>query len=134
MAFVLIFLLGIANFAAHKAVLESGHPMIARIPLMRSRPFGDRFGPVSLILEFILLFATMLFLSEGYHAIAWVYALYSLFQKVGAVELSAALTALVIGGTLLLLSAFWHRTRATIVTGLPPALASRLPYLNRAAA
>ena len=62
------------------------------------------------------------------------YALYSLFQKVGAVELSAALTALVIGGTLLLLSAFWHRARAAIVTGLPPALASRLPYLNRAAA
>jgi MFS family permease len=62
------------------------------------------------------------------------YALYSLFQKVGAVELSAALTALVIGGTLLLLSAFWHRARAAIVTGLPPALASRLPYLNRATA
>ena len=78
MAFVLIFLLGIANFAAHKAVLESGHPMIARIPLMRSRPFGGRFGTLSLLLEFILLFATMLFLSEGYHAIVWVYALYSL--------------------------------------------------------
>ena len=78
MAFVLIFLLGIANFAAHKAVLESGHPMIARIPLMRSRPFGGRFGTLSLMLEFILLFATMLFLSEGYRAIVWVYALYSL--------------------------------------------------------
>ena len=38
------------------------------------------------------------------------------------------------GGTLLLLAAFWHRARAAIVTGLPPALASRLPYLNRAAA
>ena len=75
MAFVLIFLLGIANFAAHKAVLESGHPMIARIPLMRSRPFGDRFGTLSLILEYILLLAS---LSEGYQAIAWVYALYSL--------------------------------------------------------
>lgn len=78
MAFVLIFLLGIANFAAHKAVLESGHPMIARIPLMRSRPFGDRFGTLSLILEYILLLASLLFLSEGYQAIAWVYALYSL--------------------------------------------------------
>lgn len=62
------------------------------------------------------------------------YALYSLFQKAGAVELSAALTALVIGATLLLLSAFWHHARALIVTGLPPALATRLPYLDRAPA
>jgi hypothetical protein len=27
-----IFVLGIANFAMHKAVLESGHPLVGRMP------------------------------------------------------------------------------------------------------
>ena len=84
MTIVLVFLFGIANFAAHKAVLESGHPMIARIPLMRSRPFGGVFGPLSLILEFLFLLASLLFVSEGYPAIAWVYALYTLSNVASA--------------------------------------------------
>ncbi|MET0371210.1 MAG: hypothetical protein ABW039_07520 [Sphingobium sp.] len=58
------------------------------------------------------------------------YAIYALFQKVGAVELSFALTALVIGTSLLLLSAWWHLARANIVGGLPPALVARLPYVE----
>jgi hypothetical protein len=59
------------------------------------------------------------------------FALYALFHKAGAVELSAAFTALVIGSALLLLSALWHRARAWIVGGLPDALTDRLPYLDR---
>ena len=74
MTLVVIFLFGIVNFAAHKAVLESGHPMIARIPWMRS----DRFGPPSMILEFVLLLATMLFVAQDYQGLAWAYAIYSL--------------------------------------------------------
>lgn len=62
------------------------------------------------------------------------FALYALFRQAGAVELSWALTALVIGSALLLLSAFWHNARALVVNGLPPALTDRLPYLDRAAA
>ncbi|MCP1470946.1 hypothetical protein J3E64_002643 [Sphingobium sp. OAS761] len=62
------------------------------------------------------------------------FALYALFKQAGAVELSWALTALVIGSALLLLSALWHHARAIIVGGLPPALTSRLPYLERAPA
>lgn len=61
------------------------------------------------------------------------FALYALFQKAGAVELSAAFTALVIGSALLLLSALWHHARALVVGGLPPVLTDRLPYLGRAA-
>ena len=59
------------------------------------------------------------------------FALYGLFRQAGAVELSWALTALVIGSALLLLSALWHHARAVIVTGLPPLLIQRLPYLDR---
>ena len=46
-------------------------------------------------------------------ALAYVlYALTELFKQFGAVELNVALTALIIGSALLLLSAFWHQARA----------------------
>lgn len=61
------------------------------------------------------------------------YALYALFKQAGAVELSAAFTALVIGSSLLLLSALWHRARTAIIGLLPDDITRRLPYLDRAA-
>lgn len=64
-------------------------------------------------------------------ALAYVlFALNRLFETVGAVELNVALTALVIGSALLLLSAFWHQARAAIVTRLPEALRGKLPNLG----
>ena len=66
-------------------------------------------------------------------ALAYVlYALNSMFERMGAVELNIALTALVIGSALLLLSAFWHQARAGVVRPLPEGLRSRLPTLDRA--
>src|SRR5690606_4441479 len=59
------------------------------------------------------------------------FALYALFHKAGAVDLSAAVTALVLGSARLLLSALWHRARAWIGGGLPDALTDCLPYLER---
>ena len=44
-----------------------------------------------------------------------------------------ALTALVIGSALLLLSAFWHQARAVVVRPLPEGLRGRLPILDRPA-
>jgi hypothetical protein len=65
-------------------------------------------------------------------ALAYVlYALSSLFKEFGAVQLSIALTALVIGSALLMLSAFWHQARAAIVRPLPEKLRERLPVLDR---
>jgi hypothetical protein len=67
-------------------------------------------------------------------ALAYVlYALTELFKQFGAVELNVALTALVIGSALLLLSAYWHQARRLIVTRLPSNLQERLPTLDRAA-
>jgi hypothetical protein len=54
------------------------------------------------------------------------YAMYSLFQSTGAVELSAALTGLVIGSALLMLSAFWQPMRRGVV-GLLGGLGDNLP-------
>lgn len=60
------------------------------------------------------------------------YALSTLFRTAGAVELSAAFTALVIGSALLLLSAFWHKVRQHVVGLVGPALAKRLPPVDLA--
>ena len=66
-------------------------------------------------------------------ALAYVlYALNELFRQFGAVELNVALTALVIGSALLLLSAFWHQARAMVVRPLPEGLKAKLPLLDRA--
>ena len=67
-------------------------------------------------------------------ALAYVlYALNELFRQFGAVELNVALTALVIGSALLLLSAFWHQAREMVVRPLPDGLKARLPLVNRVA-
>jgi len=67
-------------------------------------------------------------------ALAYVlYALNQLFERFGAVELNVALTALVIGSALLMLSAFWHQARAMVVRPLPSSLRERLPLVDRAA-
>jgi hypothetical protein len=68
-------------------------------------------------------------------ALAYVlYALNALFREFGAVELNVALTALVIGSALLMLSAFWSQARAAIVSPLPEGLRERLPLVNRPSA
>ena len=65
-------------------------------------------------------------------ALAYVlYALNSLFETYGAVELSFALTALVIGSALLLLSAFWHSARKAVVKTLPARVQAKLPVVDR---
>ena len=65
-------------------------------------------------------------------ALAYVlYALNALFQQFGAVELNVALTALIIGSALLMLSAFWHQARTTVVRPLPDGLRARLPLVDR---
>ena len=67
-------------------------------------------------------------------ALAYVlYALNEMFRQFGAVELNIALTALVIGSALLMLSAFWHQARGIVVRPLPEGLRERLPLVDRPA-
>jgi hypothetical protein len=61
------------------------------------------------------------------------YALSSLIESSGAVDLSFGLTALIIGSALLLLSAFWTVARRHIVRYLPGDIAGRLPVVDRMA-
>ncbi len=67
-------------------------------------------------------------------ALAYVlFALNEMFKQFGAIELNVALTALVIGSSLLLLSAFWHQAREAVVKPLPDSIRDRLPVLDRSA-
>jgi hypothetical protein len=61
MAILLTFILGVANFALHRAVLESGHPLIGRMPWFY-HAMSRRF---SLAVEFLMLFAGMLLAAQG---------------------------------------------------------------------
>jgi hypothetical protein len=80
MPLIFVFLLGIANFALHKAVLESGHPMLAQLPAL-FRPPGSRF---SMVIEFVLLLGTMLMVAGGAGHWAWGYAGYSAMNSLSA--------------------------------------------------
>ena len=73
MAILILFVLGIANFAMHKAVLESGHPLLIHAP----RYFQLLGGRFSLGIEFFILLGSMLMVDAGMVAWAWGYAIYS---------------------------------------------------------
>ena len=80
MAIVALFLLGIANFAMHKAVLESGHPLLRAAPVVL-QAMGGRF---SLAVEFLILLSSMIMVNEGARGWGWGYALYSLLNALSA--------------------------------------------------
>lgn len=80
MAIFLLFLLGIANFAMHKAVLESGHPLLGRMPWF----FHMLNGRFSLWVEFLILLAAMLMAVNNTIAWAWLYGAYSVLNAVSA--------------------------------------------------
>ncbi len=60
-------------------------------------------------------------------------AIGGLFKELGAISLNVAITALIIGGSLLMLSAFWHSLRARIVALAPGGVAAMVPPVNRIA-
>jgi hypothetical protein len=59
-----------------------------------------------------------------------VYAIQSLVASGGALDMSLALTALVIGSFLVLLSAAWRPIRARVLGALPGGIAARLPVVT----
>ena len=110
------------------------HPIFTLLGL-NSGNASDRRSARSSVLLYVALGLTALAIDRRallVSALAYVlYALTELFKKFGAVELNVALTALVIGSALLLLSAFWHQARAAIVRPLPESLRDRLPVIDR---
>lgn len=113
-------------------------PMIAHSAFQMLGVFGDAIGTGTAVavLALYLLFAAValavdrraLLVSSLIYVL---YALTSLIRTTGAVEVSWALTALVIGSALLSLSVFWQPIRGLVVTRLG-ALGKRLPPVQLA--
>lgn len=80
MAIAIVFLLGIANFAMHRAVMDSGHAMV-RMLTGSAGVLGQR---VMLAVEFGLLLLALLLVSADHAIWAWAYALYSAANALSA--------------------------------------------------
>lgn len=78
MVLVVIFLLGVANFAMHGAVMHSGHPLLARNIWYLHR-LG---GKMTLVTEFLLLLAALLLASEGGKWLVYAYLVYTLLNLI----------------------------------------------------
>jgi hypothetical protein len=77
----IIFICGIGNFAMHKAMMESDHPMITEA----RGSFSKLLGPYgSYILEFFMLTAALIFANLGMLSAVIFYGIYTLANGAGA--------------------------------------------------
>lgn len=80
MPLFLTFLLGIANFILHKAVLDSRHPLMAAMPWF----YNLLGGRGSLAVEFAMLLGALLLIAQGSSGWAWFYAAYTAVNALSA--------------------------------------------------
>lgn len=73
LSLLFVFCFGVLNFAAHKAVIDSGHPMLEHLPWF----FQSLGGRLSLVVEFVMLLGAMIMAASGSAGWTWVYALYT---------------------------------------------------------
>lgn len=75
LAFIPIFCAGIANFAMHRAFMESDDPLVQAMV----RPFVEKVGPwTSYAFEFMLLLAALMLVTRNWFAAILLYGLYTL--------------------------------------------------------
>ncbi|KHL24737.1 hypothetical protein PK98_12455 [Croceibacterium mercuriale] len=77
MALIVAFLLGIANFALHAAVLER------RRQLLAGMGWPQWAGRASMVAEFAVLLGALLLVQGGYPQWVWLYAGYTLVNAAG---------------------------------------------------
>jgi hypothetical protein len=80
MAILIIFLLGIGNFALHRAIMDSGHPLLDQLPWF----YHALSSRLSLVVEFLMLLGGLLLASEGHAWGALAYLAYSLLNAISA--------------------------------------------------
>ena len=80
MAILIIFLLGVGNFALHRAIMESGHPLLELMPWLDHALSRA----LSLVIEFLMLLGGLVLASEGIVWGAFAYLTYSLLNAVSA--------------------------------------------------
>lgn len=78
-AVIAIFFAGIANFAMHRAFMESSDPLVQAM----IRPFIARVGPwTSYAFEFILLLGALMLTQRNWFAALLLYGLYTMLNAV----------------------------------------------------
>ncbi|MBS0482691.1 MAG: hypothetical protein JSR96_11180 [Proteobacteria bacterium] len=80
MALLVTFLLGIANFVLHKAVLDSRHPLLGSLAGF----FHLLGGRAGLGIEFAILLGTLIVVAQGAAIWAWFYAGYTAVNALSA--------------------------------------------------
>lgn len=80
MVLAAIFLLGMGNFALHRAVMESGHPLVSQLSL-DPRGIGRK---LMLATEFMVLLVAMLLAANGWPGLVWAYLAYTCVNGVTA--------------------------------------------------
>ena len=74
MLLIVCFVMGVANFAMHKAVSESGHPFVEETKLY----FSPQFSPYgSYAIELVLLIGALWFAHEGSLPVSLTYSVYT---------------------------------------------------------
>jgi hypothetical protein len=80
MAILIIFLLGVGNFALHRAIMDSGHPLLDAVPWL-DHALGRL---VSLVIEFLMLLGGLVLVYDGIVWGAFAYLAYSLLNAISA--------------------------------------------------
>lgn len=109
------------------------HPVFAMMGLLQG---GVGLGGASVVVALYIVLGLIALAIDRralmVSALAYVlYALSELFREFGAVSLNIALTALVLGSALLMLSAYWTSVRAAVLSALPEGLRARLPEAHQ---
>ena len=77
-ALIVIFGAGIANFAMHRAFMESDDPLIQQMV----RPLADKVGPnITYVFEYLLLVGAMAIATRNWFTGMLLYGLYTIFNS-----------------------------------------------------
>jgi len=108
------------------------HPVFATLGVLDGKTsFGQALAVVALYVA--IAFVALAIDRRALMVSALVYVLYAfsaLLKQYGVVSLNFAITALAVGSALLLLSAFWHPSRAFVLRLFPPSARERLAPLR----
>lgn len=77
---IFTFCFGVVNFAAHKFVMESGHPLLEQAAWF-FQALGGRLG---MVIEFVMLLIALTMVADGSFGWALGYALYTMSNGVSA--------------------------------------------------
>ncbi|MEH6567294.1 MAG: hypothetical protein V7756_18360 [Halopseudomonas sp.] len=108
------------------------HPIFASLGILDGQ--SSLLGIVSIVMLYLLLGIISIAIDRRalmVSSLAYVlYAFSDLLEVYGVVSMSLAVSGLFIGTMLLLLSAYWHKTRSLVVGALPARLNQYLPILG----